>query len=318
LNNSNFTFPKHLLTDIESIDGFFEMLIAEKGCSKSTISSYITDLKHFANFITKKKKTSLKVDEDDIVEYTRILRNIYSINSYNRKIVVIRQYYKFLLSEKLLNKNPTKNITTAKKVKLLPKILEVEEIEQLINVSKNFTTSNYENIRANLIINLLFKSGIRVSELIYIKNDDIKKHQTFLYLSILGKGNKERIVPISEDTKILIDQYVEIKNSKFPKLKETANSYLFISQNLNKNLTRQRVGQILKQLALKAGISPEKVSPHKLRHSFATFLLRNGMNLKYIQDLLGHKDISTTEIYTHLNVSNLEETIKNFHPLNKA
>lgn len=318
MNNSNFTFPKYLLAEIENIDGFFEMLIAEKGCSKSTISSYISDLKHFANFITKKKKTNLKVDEDDIVEYTRILRNIYSINSYNRKIIAIKQYYKFLFSEKLINKNPTKNITTAKKGKLIPKILEVEEIEQLINVSKNFTTSNYENIRASLIVHLLFKSGIRVSELIYIKNDDIKKHQTFFYLSILGKGNKERIVPISEDTKILIDKYVEIKNSKFPKLKETANSHLFISQNLNKNLTRQRVGQILKQLALKAGINPEKVSPHKLRHSFATFLLRNGMNLKYIQDLLGHKDISTTEIYTHLNIDHLEETVKNFHPLNKA
>lgn len=312
--NSN----KLLLPKVENIEAFFEMLIAEKGVSKSTVTSYFSDLKHFANFLQKQNKTSLKIYEIDIIEYTKVLRKSYGVNSYNRKIIALKQYYKFLLSEKLITKNPTKNILASKKPKLLPQILEVDEIEQLINVSQNFCPNIFENIRAKVIVSLLFKSGVRVSELIAIKNDDVKNHGTFFYLSVVGKGGKERIVPVSTDIKTLIDEYIEVKNATFPKLKETANNHLFVSQNLHKNFTRQKVGKILKQLALKAEIDPHKVSPHKLRHSFATFLLRNGMNLKHIQDLLGHKDISTTEIYTHLNTEGLEQTVKNFHPLNRG
>ncbi len=303
---------------LPNIDAFFEMLLAEKGLSYNSIISYAFDLKDLALFIRKNKLSIPKIQQKQFTQYLEYLRkNKIANSSYNRKITSIRQYFNFLLSEGLIEKNITADVVSAKQEKLLPNFLNKQEIEQLILACDKISKSTYEKTRARLIVILLFKNGLRVSELISLKDSNIKKENHLYYFDIVGKGSKQRIIPLIKETLDLIDLFKDEKIQFFKGWDFSTDGFLFPSHTPRTNMTRQRAGQIIKTLGLLANMDVSKISPHTLRHSFATHLLSNGVNLKNLQDLLGHKNISTTEIYTHLTYENLEKLLQEKHPLNK-
>jgi len=275
------------------IELFCEYLLSECGLSTNTASSYRYDLAHFSDFL---KKDISSASENDILNYLSSLD--ISEKSLNRKIATLKKFFHFLKTERIIDQVPT--IPKSIKIpKTLPKFLSTDDIEKILDATDQLKTI-FEQNRAKLIIFFLYGSGLRVSELINLKFSHINfTNKTAI---IYGKGAKERIVPIS-DSAIQI-----IKESGYEK-----NHFLIRAENSTTNISRQRVSQILSEIEVLSGISP--ITPHMLRHSFATHLLNNGANLFVIQKLLGHENISTTEIYTHVLTSDLKEILRKTHPL---
>ncbi|MBQ4875102.1 MAG: tyrosine recombinase XerD [Rickettsiaceae bacterium H1] len=292
------------------IDLFLEMISSEKNLSLNTTENYIRDLKQFSVFV---KHDLCEVKVEDIQKYLSDLYiRHYSAKTISRKISTLRTFFKFLYNDGIIPNNPTLNIDHPKKDFTLPKILNTEEIKILFNTTKKDESKN--GIRINLILEILYSTGMRVSELLNLKLQEVItliKNRDEPFLIIKGKGNKERITILNDSAINSLKRYVEslIVNS----------AWLFPGEGkkriIDKPMSRQRLGQLLKELAIKAGISPKKISPHVIRHSFATHLLENGMDVRVIQELLGHADIATTQIYTHVNKNRLKEIIFKTHPL---
>lgn len=296
---------------------FLEMLITERAATQNTISAYSQDLNSFFDFITNYNYDCLQCD-------INILRNyIASLSSYNkltilRKISTLKQFYKFLYSEQLIPNNPTLLIESPRKVKSLPKILSIQEIVLLINIS-TLDLSN-EGIRLTAMLETLYATGLRVSELISLKLNHLQflshtksaiKQQCII---IKGKGNKERLTIINDKAALAINNYINIRHA-FIFNSSKFNNWLFPSSSKLGHITRQRFGQLMKQLALKANLDPTRVSPHVLRHSFASHILEQGADLRLIQELLGHADISSTQIYTHVQANKLKSSVNKLLPL---
>ena len=259
-------------------------------------------------------KNIVKLDERKLEDYlSKFINQGFEKTSLARKISTYTQFFDFLIEEKLIANNPIKNIKQPKLDSKLPFIISVEDIQSLINNSKQ-DKSNF-GIRLNCMIEIMYASGIRVSELVTMTLASLYQDKNFIIIS--GKGNKERLIPISKDTQDTINNYLKIRKFFFNKNKEV--KWLFPSkQSKVGHITRQRFSQLLSLISDKAGLKIKKISPHKLRHAFASHLLANGADLRSLQQMLGHEDISTTQIYTHILDERLKQIVKDKHPLSKV
>lgn len=291
----------------ELIESFINYLIVECGLSKNTIISYSHDLRIFTNFLLSKSILDFQdVRSDTITSFiiSEKHRGL-SMNSITRALVSIRMLYKFLLSEEKLKKNPFSSIDSAKLWKMLPEVISVQKVNDLLSVSDTRTKLG---IRNKAVLEILYATGARVSEVTAIQLDWINLE--YGYIRCRGKGSKERIVPLGAKAIEAIQNYLQ--NAR-PKIKNSQNSvYLFLSK-AGKPLRRENIWVIVKNCSLKAGIE-EHISPHKLRHSFATHLLENGADLRSVQEMLGHVNVSTTQIYTHVSKQHLKTIHQEFHP----
>ena len=296
------------------VSNFLEMIVIERGLAKNTASSYKDDLNQLVDFCKKKNLNILELDEKKLEEYlSKFINQGFEKTSLARKISTYTQFFNFLIDEKLIDNNPTKDIKQPKLDSKLPVILSVDDIQNLINSSKQ-DISNL-GIRFNCMIEIMYATGIRVSELVTMTLASLYQDKNFIIIS--GKGNKERLVPISKDTQETINNYLKIRSFFFNKDKEV--KWLFPSkQSKIGHITRQRFSQLLSSLADGANLKAKKISPHKLRHAFASHLLANGADLRSLQLMLGHEDISTTQIYTHILDERLKQIVKDKHPLSKV
>ncbi len=284
-------------------------LETEKHLSSNTISSYLNDLKDYGMFLKKYEKIDFisEVTETHLNKYILSLkRKDLAKKSIQRKITALKSFHKFVLDEGLSMENPTKLITNVKLDKKIPEVLTVEEVSKMID---SIDTSEPIGIRNKAILEVLYGSGLRVSELTGLKLINI--HMNAKYISVIGKGDKERIVPMGDEEIVSLRNYIENARPILSKNKNT--NILFLNYQSNE-LSRQSVFKLIKETALKNNIQ-KSISPHTLRHSCATHLLQNGVDLRIVQEFLGHEDISTTEIYTHIDKSRLKEIYKNTHPL---
>ena len=296
------------------ISNFIEMIVIERGLAKNTTTSYKNDLDQRNEFCKKKSLNIVKLDEKKLEDYlSKFINQGFEKTSLARKISTYTQFFDFLIEEKLIANNPIKNIKQPKLDSKLPFIISVEAIQSLINNSKQ-DKSNF-GIRLNCMIEIMYASGIRVSELVTMTLASLYQDKNFIIIS--GKGNKERLIPISKDTQDTINNYLKIRKFFFNKNKEV--KWLFPSkQSKVGHITRQRFSQLLSLISDKAGLKIKKISPHKLRHAFASHLLANGADLRSLQQMLGHEDISTTQIYTHILDERLKQIVKDKHPLSKV
>ncbi|MBR3510971.1 MAG: site-specific tyrosine recombinase XerD [Alphaproteobacteria bacterium] len=276
------------------IDIFLEALSAEKGRSQKTLLAYSSDLysaqKQIGNLLSATK--------EDIQDYLSHLPD--KPSSVARKASALRSFYKFLMLEKIIEKNPTANLELPKRGRSLPKYLSQQEIELLISSSGDIKTA----VRLKCMIELLYASGLRVSELCELPMSANLGDKLLIH----GKGAKERLVPMHEAAQDSLHKWLEIRGDNDSK-------YVFPSNSESGHITRDGFFKILKKCAVLAGIDPSRVSPHVLRHSFASHLLAGGANLRIIQTMLGHEDIATTQIYTHVLPEKLKDTVESAHPL---
>jgi len=279
------------------LNEFIQYLEVERNYSNNTIKSYKNDLKEFFDY-TEKDLTDVKNRDIRIfIEY------LYDIDrkrtTINRKISVLRTYFKFLRREELLDENPMEEILSAKNNKKLPDFLTINEINDLIN---SIGEENLLDLRNKTILELLYATGLRVEELVNLKKNDINFGNK--YLKVTGKGNKERSVPITDIALKKVNRY--LKRRKYE------NEIIFLSKNGNP-LSQRDIRRIFKKLIKKMAID-KNITPHTIRHSFATHLLERGADLRLVQELLGHSSISTTQIYTHISMEKMKEYYKKFHP----
>ncbi|MDD3107101.1 MAG: tyrosine recombinase, partial [Bacilli bacterium] len=248
----------------------------------------------------------IDITVDDIRQFiANLKRKQVSSGSLSRKLSAIKSFHRFLFQEKYVKINVAKQFASPKKERKLPIILSIEEIDQLLNC---FTNEDPISIRNKAMIEIAYSSGLRVSELVQLQFKDL--HLEMGFIDVFGKGQKQRIVPIGEQAIFAVKLYLTQARPKL--ISKHQNDYVFLT-HLGEPMTRQSFYIIIKESAKKAGIT-KSISPHKLRHSFASHLLARGIDLRYIQELLGHEDISTTEIYTHINNARLRELYLTAHP----
>ncbi|MGQ9844320.1 MAG: site-specific tyrosine recombinase XerD [Spirochaetota bacterium] len=294
------------MKDIIAIKRFKRFLQIEKGLSPNSIYSYTYDLKKFADFLARKNKTILNASQDDVEQFLFFEKNKKrnSARTLARSLAAIRQFYNYMTSIENIS-NPTVKIETPHFQKVLPDFLSIEEIDRLF---ASIREDDLYQMRDKAIFELLYSAGLRISEAVELKVIDVDLKNKFL--KVLGKGNKERIVPIGDEAKRLIEKY--LNDSRPIILGNRISEHLFISKK-GGMLNRKSVWRLLKGYAKMVDIR-KNITPHTLRHSFATHLLERGADLRAVQELLGHVDISTTQIYTHLARKQLQEIHKRFHP----
>jgi integrase/recombinase XerD len=307
------------------IEQFLEMMIAERGVANNSKLSYQCDLLDFQKFLLQNKLSELNIKAENIRDWVEYLaENGLQARSINRKISTIKNYYEFLISEKHTNYNPTLMVDLPKYQTKLPATLSIDQIKTLLLYCEQ--DKDTDSIRLKAMIHLLYASGLRVSELVSIKLTDILANQMLQdkmsqnikkIFSITGKGNKERMVIINEQAALSLLDYLTIRSNFISKKHLKSQIYLFCSSAASGHMTRQNFAILLKQAAIKAGLNPDNISPHTLRHSFASHLLEGGADLRVIQELLGHADISTTQIYTHIQTKHLKLALDR-HPLKSA
>lgn len=277
------------------IDIFLEALVAEKGCSNKTLTSYESDLRLANEAIP---VGLMNATATDIQNYLSNLPD--KPSSIARKASALRGFYKFLMLEKIITQNPTTNLELPKREHNLPKFLSPHEIELLISSAGDIKTAT----RLRAMIELLYASGLRVSELCELPMTGILGNKLLIH----GKGAKERLVPMHDAAIHALNKWLDARG-------DIDSKYVFPSRGKTGHITRDAFFKLIKKCAVLSGIDPKRVSPHVLRHSFASHLLAGGANLRAIQTMLGHEDISTTQIYTHVMPEKLKETITNHHPL---
>lgn len=291
------------------IEAFARYLLLDKGRSANTIQSYRRDLEKFSLFVEKRKLTQMdQINRQFIQDYLSYLRNAgYAASSANRAVSSLKQFFIYLQMEKKMEHNPMALIKTAKKGKNLPKNLSLDEVEQIIQAPDVKTS---RGIRDRAIFELFYAAGLRVSELIGLEERNL--HLSLGIIQVIGKGNKERIIPIGEEASYWVSRYLDEVRPLWM-AKKPQHSYVFVSERGNP-FTRQGIWKTLKKYVTQIGLDPQKVSPHVLRHSFATHLLERGVDINLVQEFLGHSDISTTQIYTHLSHYRLQEVYRNAFP----
>ncbi len=295
------------------IKGYYNYLLIEKSLSKNTVEAYERDIRKMASFfLNKNEKIKINsVKYEDFQDYLAYLNEEkIKARSQSRIISSIRSFYKFLTIEKLVKVNPSELLESPKTGKKLPEFLTIQEVNDLVN---EIDRSNSEGERNLAILEVLYGCGLRVSELIELKISEIYWKEGFI--RIIGKGNKERLVPLGKVASKHLKIYInEVRVHK--KIEEEYIDHVFINKNGGK-ISRVMIFKIIKKLTAKAGIK-KNISPHTLRHSFATHLVEGGADLRAVQEMLGHQSITTTEIYTHLDRSYLKQTILDHHPLEKT
>ena len=293
------------------VDQYIEFLIVQRNLSENSCFSYRTDLKQFLNFIGEKKL--LYVNDSIVKKYILFLSSRYSVSSHARKLSVVKQFFNFLLDENKIIENCFLDLNSPKSEKKLPSVLSESEINMIFDEA--YKDKSAKGIRFITMMEIMYATGIRVSELVGLKIASLK--EDFSSILILGKGKKERYVPLTETAKAAIIEYLKVRENLI-KNESKGSIFLFPTNSKSSHITRIRFFQILKGVCMKLTIDPNRVSPHVIRHSFATHLLDRGVDLRIIQTSLGHADISTTQIYTHVQTRKLKNIIENKHPLKSS
>lgn len=287
-------------------EDFYHYLQIERGLSDNTITAYRRDIDKYCIFIMKeiKKKDWKFVTRLDIVSFLRQLKEEgKSSATIRRTTSSLRMFHRFLYREEIVEIDVSQHIEIPKKERKLPNILSTEEVEALLNIKQDTPL----HIRNKAMLELLYATGLRVTELIELKVGDF--HLTMGFVHCFGKGSKERIIPVGDLALQAVSDYLQHAR---PMLKKGDENTLFLNHH-GRPLTRQGFWKIIKKLAKQAHIN-KKISPHMLRHSFATHLLENGADLRAVQEMLGHEDISTTQIYTHVTKARMKDVYKKYHP----
>ncbi|MFZ0692849.1 MAG: site-specific tyrosine recombinase XerD [Alphaproteobacteria bacterium] len=295
------------------VDSFLEMLTAERGAAANTIDSYRRDLEDFAGFLEIRGLSVDAADADSVRDYlSGLSRARLSPRTAARRLSCLRQYHRYLLAENLRRDDPTASIEAPRRGRPLPKILSEEETEELLAAARS--GDGAKGARQQALLEVLYATGMRVSELVGLRLSALSRDRRVV--TIAGKGGKERLVPLGDPARAAISRYLR-QREWFARKGRPNSPWLFPSRSGSGHLTRHRFGQVLKKLAFDAGLDPAQVSPHVLRHAFATHLLDHGADLRAVQQILGHADISTTQIYTHVLAARLKALVHDHHPMAK-
>ncbi len=289
----------------KDIEDFINYIIFEKRLSKNTSNSYKLDLNLYKDYMKKRNITNTNdISKSDIEKYLESLyKEDISVSSIARKLTTIKSFHNYMFQTKKVNIDVSETIERPKLRKKLPNVLTVEEVDKLLNIECN-TPFDYRN---KSMLELMYATGLRVSELLDLKLGDIDIENCVI--RVVGKGSKERIVPIGEYTLDSLNNYLEVRNEL---LKNKTCEYLYLN-NMGGRLSRFSFFKLIKKLLIEKGIHKD-ISPHTLRHSFATHMLDYGADLRSIQELLGHSDIATTKIYTHISNNKIREEYNEYHP----
>lgn len=295
------------------LGAFFEMLAAERSAAANTMAAYRRDLEDLRMYLLACKSSLGSAHAEDLRGYLRSLAsNSLSPRTQARRLSALKQFYRFLVEDNQRSDDPTASLEAPKLGRPLPKLLSEEQMTALLNVCA--ALEGAEGARLLAMIELLYATGLRVSELVRLPISVVMRDQPFL--TVRGKGGKERLVPLNAPARAALNAYLAYRNDFLRGM--PSSPFLFPSRGKVGHLTRQRFGQMLKEISLKAGIDPSRVSPHVLRHAFATHLLDHGADLRSLQKMLGHADISTTQIYTHVQQDRLRSLVEAHHPLAKS
>ena len=293
---------------------FLDYLKIEKGLAPLTVSAYATDIGQFAEFLAKRKRTLLKARRSDMRNFIQqLFANSVDGRSVGRKLSALRHLYRYLLLDKLIEHDPTLNIDSPKQWKVLPKALARDEMEAILSGSHPASDRQQDEaiaLRNRAMLEVFYAGALRVSEIISIKLEDLKLDVG--YVLVRGKGDKERIVPLGKSAQQALAEYM--REARTVLTRRNTSPLLFLGRRACK-LTRQRVWQIVRAASLSAG---RHASPHMLRHSCATHMVENGADLRTVQTILGHADISTTQIYTHVALDRLKTVYQKHHPRARA
>lgn len=289
------------------LEEFLNYLSVERGLSKNTIASYRTDLLHFISHLEAKGVKNIdEIKRQEITDYLLHLKDRgISSNSISRALVAVKMFYRFLVQEHLAADDVAGILESPRLIRPLPNVLSAGEVDKLLNAPD---TRNWMGIRDKAALELIYATGMRVSEMVDLTTDGLNLDVGFIRCK--GKGNKERIVPVGKAARNSISRYMERVRPRLLKQKDDA--HLFLTR-LGRKVSRQSFWKMIKKYAKRARIK-KKIAPHTLRHSFATHLLERGADLRVVQEMLGHADISTTQIYTHINKERLKSIHKQFHP----
>lgn len=298
------------LSDDALVDSFLEMLLAERGASANTVEAYRRDLADAVGFLVPRRSSLGAAGGDDLRAYLSDLdaRGL-AARTAARRLSALRQFYRFLYADGLRPDDPTAVLDAPRQGRALPKILTEDEVTALLDAARD--RDGPEGVRLVCLLEILYASGLRVSELVGLPLAAVARDPRVIL--VRGKGGKERMVPLTDAAIAAIDDWRAVRGAFLPTGQDSR--YLFPSRGEDGHLTRRRLGQLLKELAIEAGIDPAKVSPHVLRHAFATHLLHHGADLRSLQQMLGHADISTTQIYTHVLGERLRTLVETHHPL---
>lgn len=290
------------------------MLAVERGTAQNTLASYRRDLEDFSRFMARRKTRPEDARSDAVQQYLRSLSGAGMAEStLARRLSALRQFFRFLQAERLRLDDPTSALEGPKLKRALPKYLTEAQVDDLLTAARR--RPGPEGVRLVALLEVLYATGLRVSELVGLPNSAMSRDGRMLV--VRGKGDKERIVPLGGPARDALAAYRAVRDGFLPKGRAggAASGYLFPSRGKAGHLTRARFGQLLKDLAVDAGLTPAQVSPHVLRHSFASHLLAHGADLRALQQLLGHADITTTQIYTHVLDERLKALVETAHPL---
>ncbi len=311
------------------VESFLDMLTTERGAAMNTRQAYWRDLADVTMYLRNEKNSDLnKATTDELKAYLKDLankantksadRSKIAVRTVARRLSALRQFYRFLVSENVREDDPTSTIESPKQGRSIPKTLSEDEVNTLIKTAASTDTA--EGVRLVCLLEMIYATGLRVSELVGLPLSAIGENKEFIIVS--GKAGRERMVPLSKPAQESLKNYIARRDEHLSQDKSDAarqNKWLFPSKTSDiGHLTRQRFAQLLKDLAKESGIDGSRVSPHILRHAFATHLLNNGADLRSVQKMLGHADIATTQIYTHILSDQAKETVKEKHPLSKT
>jgi integrase/recombinase XerD len=295
------------------VEAFLEMMAVERGAARNTIAAYHRDLEDFAAYLHNRGAQPEDADAEALRRYLEQLAAVgLSPRTAARRLSALKQFFQFLFSEGVRSDDPSATIDSPRPGRPLPKYLSEAEVTRLLNAASERTDAN--GLRLAALMEVLYATGLRVSELVGLPLSAISRDGQMLI--VRGKGGKERMVPLTEPATAAVTAYRDVRDRYLSEAGIRAGStWLFPSRSREGHLTRVRFGQLLKELAAEAGLAPARVSPHVLRHSFASHLLAHGADLRSLQQMLGHADISTTQIYTHILDERLRALVASAHPL---
>ncbi len=297
---------------------FLDMLAAERGAATNTLAAYHHDLNDYDGFLKARGKCPTSVDSGCIRDYLADLQTRgFKATSAARKLSCLRQLHKFLYAEGLRNDDPGAVLEGPRQGRRLPKVLGVDEVDHLLRTAGEAASETAASPAAGLraartfcLLETLYATGMRVSELVSLPRSAAVRREPVL--NIRGKGGRERLVPLTGPSRSAMRTYVDLLDKRFKK----TSPWLFPADSASGHLTRQAFAREVKSVAGRAGIAPSRISPHVLRHAFASHLLQNGADLRVVQELLGHADVSTTQIYTHVLDERVKAMVRDLHPLN--
>ena len=317
------SISEELASDVENesrIEFFLDARFAERNIATNTILAYRSDLRALALFLSTRGKRLTTARREDLQEWLSHLHDVreFKSSSSARSFAALRQFYRFIVGERLIADDPSLHMEAPRLARLLPQTPSLQVMRLLLEgIEREASSPSFkaDALRLRLLLSLCYGSGLRVSELVSLECGALSRQP--LVAKILGKGGKTRFVPLLASTFTAYDSYMRVRDNFIPKHLKGVSRYIFPSSSSSGHLTRQRFGQLLKDVATRLGLDASRLSPHKLRHAFATHLLAGGADLRAIQTMLGHADISTTQIYTHLLDEQLQQLVRSKHPLAK-